>query len=176
MPMLPTGKKRNNQDGFTFVELVVVVGIFAVMLLFAVPLFRQITLTEGTTRSLSQFVSLIETLKQEAVIKNTTFALHIDVQRGKVYITDPSMDEAALLEAERNSVSFDDDLELRNLEFPENESRSSDDTTIRFFSKGFSDRALIHVREDDQERTVKISMFQQKVRLIDKYVSYDDCI
>ena len=174
--MLPTGKKRNNQAGFTFVELVVVVGIFAIMLLFAVPLFRQINLTEGTTRSLAQFVSLIETLKQEAVIKNTTFVLHIDVQTGKVYTTDPSMDEEALMAAERKSVSFDDDLELRNLEFPEDESRSSDDTTIRFFSKGFSDRALIHVREDDQERTVKISMFQQKVRLIDKYVSYDDCI
>ncbi len=167
---------KNRRAGFTFVELVVVVGIFAVILLFSVPMFRQIYLSQGSSRKMSQLVSLIETLKQKAVIQNTTYTLHMDTHTGKAYITDETMDEQALQAAEQNSVYFNDGLELRNLEFPENDNRDSDDHTIRFFSKGFSDRALIHVREDDQEITIKISMFQKKVRLFDKYVSYDDCI
>ena len=45
----PYGDFRVNDSGFTFVELMVVVGIFTIVLLFSIPVFRQIHLTSNAS-------------------------------------------------------------------------------------------------------------------------------
>jgi len=154
----------------------VVVGIFTIILLFSIPLFRQIHLTSNASDHVSGLIFFLENLKLKAMKENKNFTLYIDSGSGKMYMTDDTMDEDARQAARNNSVSLDGDLQLLNLEFPDDASRASDDKSICFFSKGYSDRVLIHVREQRQEMTIQICMFQKKVHLIDRYVSYDDCI
>ncbi|MGD9823343.1 pilus assembly FimT family protein [Desulfobacter sp.] len=176
MRISPTGKIRNNHSGFTFVELMVVVGIFTIILLFSIPLFRQIHLTSNASDHVSGLILFLENLKLKAMKENKTFTLYMDSGSGKMYVTDDTMDEDACQAARNNGLSLDSDLQLINLEFPDDAGRASDDKRICFFSKGYSDRVLIHVREQRQEMTIQICMFQKKIHLIDKYVSYDDCI
>lgn len=154
----------------------VVVGIFSIILLFSVPLFRQVHLTSNAPDQVSSLILFLENLKLKAMKENKNFILYMDSGSGKFYMTDDTMDEDARQAAQNNSVSLDGDLQLINLEFPDHDGRASDDKSICFFSKGYSDRVLIHVREQDQEMTIQICMFQKKIHLIDKYVSYDDCI
>lgn len=172
----PTGKNKNNPSGFTFVELMVVMGIFTIVLLFSIPLFRQIHLTSNASDHVSGLVSFLENLKLRAMVENKNFTLYMDSGSGKIYMTDDTMDEDSRQAARNNSESLDGDLQLLNLEFPDDDRRNSDDKSICFFSKGYSDRVLIHVREQGREMTIQICMFRKKVHLIDRYVSYDDCI
>ena len=165
-----------NDSGFTFVELMVVVGIFTIVLLFSIPVFRQIHLTSNVSDHVSSLILFLENLKLRAMVENKNFTLHMDSGSGKIYVTDDTMDEDARQVALNNGVSLKGDLQLLNLEFPDDDNRPGDDKSIRFFSKGYSDRALIHVREDSREMTIQLCMFQKKVHLIDQYVSYDDCI
>jgi prepilin-type N-terminal cleavage/methylation domain-containing protein len=165
-----------NDSGFTFVELMVVVGIFTIVLLFSIPVFRQIHLTSNVSDHVSSLILFLENLKLRAMVENKNFTLHMDSGSGKIYVTDDTMDEDARQVALNNGVSLKGDLQLLNLEFPDDDTRPGDDKTICFFSKGYSDRALIHVREDSREMTIQLCMFQKKVHLIDQYVSYDDCI
>ncbi|WP_319574373.1 prepilin-type N-terminal cleavage/methylation domain-containing protein [uncultured Desulfobacter sp.] len=165
-----------NDSGFTFVELMVVVGIFTIVLLFSIPVFRQIHLTSNASDHAAGLIFFLENLKHRAMVENKNFTLHMDSGSGKIYVTDDTMDEDARQVALNNGVSLKGDLQLLNLEFPDDDTRPGDDKTICFFSKGYSDRALIHVREDSREMTIQLCMFQKKVHLIDQYVSYDDCI
>ena len=165
-----------NHSGFTFVELMVVVGIFSIVLLFSIPLFRQIHLTSNASDHVSGLIVFLEDLKLRAMVENKNFTLYMDSGSGKIYVTDDTMDEDARLAALNNGVSLNGDLQLRNLEFPDDDTRVGDDKSICFFSKGYSDRVLIHVREGSREMTIQICMFQKKVHLIDGYVFYDDCI
>lgn len=165
-----------NHSGFTFVELMVVVGIFTIILLFSIPLFRQIHLTSNASDNVSGLIFFLENLKLRAMVENKNLTLSMDSGSGKICVTDDTMDEDARQVALNNGVSLNGDLKLRNLEFPDDDTRADDDKSICFFSKGYSDRVLIHVREASREMTIQICMFQKKVHLIDGYVSYDDCI
>jgi len=172
----PTGKSRNNSSGFTFIELMVVVGIFTIVLLFSIPLFRQIHLTSNASDRVSGLIFFLENLKLKAMVENKNFTLYMDSGSGKMYVTDDTMDADARQVALTNGISLDGDLQLLNLEFPDDKTRAGDDKSICFFSKGYSDRVLIHVRQESQEMTIQVCMFQKKVHLIDRYVAYDDCI
>jgi len=154
----------------------VVVGIFTIVLLFSIPLFRQIHLTSNASDHVSGLILFLENLKLRAMVENKNLTLYMDSGSGKIYVTDDTMDEDARLVALNNGISLKGDLQLRNLEFPDDDTRAGDDKSISFFSKGYSDRVLIHVREKSREMTIQICMFQKKVHLIDGYVSYDDCI
>ncbi|WP_320044834.1 prepilin-type cleavage/methylation domain-containing protein [uncultured Desulfobacter sp.] len=165
-----------NCFGFTFVELMVIIGILTTTLLFSVPIFRQIHLTSEASDHVSGMLLFFENLKLRAMVENKNFTLYVDSGSGKMYVVDDTMDEDARQDALNNGVSLNGDLQLLNLEFPDDNTRPRDDKSICFFSKGYSDRALIHVREESREMTIQICMFQKKVHLIDRYVSYDDCI
>nr|WP_320017517.1 prepilin-type N-terminal cleavage/methylation domain-containing protein [uncultured Desulfobacter sp.] len=165
-----------NHSGFTFVELMVVVGIFTIVLMFSIPVFRQIHLSSTASDHVSSLIFFLENLKLRAMVENKNFILYIDSGSGKIYVTDDAMDEDARQVALNNGISLKGDLQLLNLEFPDGDIRSADDKSICFFSKGYSDRALIHVREDSREMTIQLCMFRKKIHLIDRYVSYDDCI
>ncbi len=165
-----------NHSGFTFVELMVVVGIFTIVLLFSIPVFRQIHLTSNASDHVTGLIVFLENLKLRAMVENKNFTLYMDSGSGKIYVTDDTMDEDARQVALNNGVSLKGDLQLLNLEFPDDDTRPDDDKSICFFSKGYSDRVLIHVREESREMTIQLCMFQKKVHLIDRYVSYDDCI
>lgn len=165
-----------NHWGFTFIELMVVVGIFTIMLLFSIPLFRQIHLSPGASDHVSGLILFLEDLKLKAVAENKNFTLDVDCVSGRIYVTDDTMDRDVRQQALDNGISLGGDLQLLNLEFPDDDTRTGDDKSICFFSKGYSDRVLIHVREQSREMTVQVCMFQKKVHLIDRYVSYDDCI
>jgi queuine/archaeosine tRNA-ribosyltransferase len=121
-------------------------------------------------------ILFLENLKLEAMVENKNITLYMDSGSGKMYVTDDTMDEDARQVALNKGVSLNGDLKLMNLEFPDDDTRPDDDKMICFFSKGYSDRALVHVREESREMTIQICMFQKKVHLIDRYVSYDDCI
>jgi hypothetical protein len=121
-------------------------------------------------------ILFLENLKLEAMVENKNITLYMDSGSGKMYVTDDTMDEDTRQVALNKGVSLNGDLKLMNLEFPDDDTRLNDDKTICFFSKGYSDRALVHVREESREMTIQICMFQKKVHLIDRYVSYDDCI
>lgn len=165
-----------NHFGFTFVELIVVIGILTVALMFSVPLFRQIHLASDASDHVSGLIHFFEDLKLQAMVENKNITLYLDSGAGKMYVTDDAMDEDARQAALNDGIALNGDLTLLNLEFPEDDNRSEDDKTIRFFSKGYSDRVLVHVREESREMTIQLSMFQKKVHLIDRYVSYEDCI
>ncbi len=164
------------ESGFTFVELVVVVSLMAVLLSFSIPLFRDVHLFSGGPEKPEKLAFLIQSLKHKAVAQNRDFFLHMDIHRGRVWVTDASMDAEALAKAEQEGISYSDKVRILNLEVPTGGGRDQNRHTLCFRRQGYSDRALIHLREGSEDITLGIRAFPTRVERFDRYVSYDDCI
>ena len=174
----PAGKMNNQgtDRGFTFVEMVVVVSILSILFLFSVPLFRDLNLLSAPQPEVSGLAGLIESLKQKAVARNTDVFLHIEPLTGRVWTSDAAMDETALDLAKEKGIVFDRDVAIVGVEVFGRQNASSAPVRLCFYKRGYSDRALVHLRDDGEDVTLQISPFLPDVERHYRYVSYDDCI
>lgn len=163
-------------QGFTFVELVVVVSIISILLVFSVPLFRDLPYFSSPRPKVSVLVNLIQSLKQNAVIQNRDFFLHIEPHAGLVWTSDTAMDDTARELAKQKAMVFDRDVTIVSVELPGPRESPPETVRLHFLKQGYSDRALVHLRESDEDVTLRISAFLSEVERYYQYVSYDDCI
>ena len=63
---------RRRQRGFTLVELMVTVAVAAVLLMIAVPSFRNITLSNRLNTAANDLVNAISVARMEAVKRNAS--------------------------------------------------------------------------------------------------------
>lgn len=162
--------------GFTFVELVVVVAIFSVILLFTMPLFKNLFVSSASRPKISNLINQIEMLKQKSVRMDKDFFLHIETYSGRVWISDETMDTDELDIARESGMVYDGKVSIVNIEFFDDHRTGEQASVIRFYRQGYSDRALIHLRQDDEDFTLKVGAFLNQVEKYLQYISYDDCI
>ncbi|MDA8133288.1 MAG: prepilin-type N-terminal cleavage/methylation domain-containing protein [Desulfobacteraceae bacterium] len=168
--------RAGRESGFSFVELVVVITLIAVLVSFSIPLFRDARLFSGKSENASGLALLIRSLKTRAVELDRDFFLHMDLHSGRVWVTDSAMDTSALEKAGQEGITYGDGLRIINLEFPGERGRDRNRHTLCFRRQGYSDRALIHLRDKDEDITLEVRTFLTRVERFDRYVSYDDCI
>jgi len=169
-------KRADADRGFTFVELVVVITILSVMLGFCIPLFRDIGLMTSRGKDASDLARRIQALKQKAVARDMDCALHIHPGTGLVYVTDETMDERERAAAKQRGVYYNGSVDILSLELPGEQEGGRQTRILVFSRRGYSDRALIHLRENRDPVTLKVGMFATDVQRFDRYVSYDDCL
>nr|NJM02610.1 prepilin-type N-terminal cleavage/methylation domain-containing protein [Desulfobacula sp.] len=87
--------RAGRESGFSFVELVVVITLIAVLVSFSIPLFRDARFFSGKSENASGLALLIRSLKTRAVEQDRDFFLHLDLHSGKVWVTDSTMDAGA---------------------------------------------------------------------------------
>lgn len=165
--------KQNN--GFTLIELIVVISLVSIMLVFAVPRFHDTVLSDNT-KTVSRWIILkVQSLKQRAVHDQKLYALHIDIDTDRLWITNESMSEEEVEKALLKAFELPDDISLLDVEYPEKEKVSSGQADIFFYKKGYSDRALVHISNEDNERfSFLIETFLSRVKLFEKYVSFEE--
>lgn len=160
--------------GFTLIELIVVIALLSIMLFTAVPRFQEVMTDD--TRAVSRWILWsIPELKQQAVTEKYRFTLNVGLNDNKLWITHETMDEEQLELAADAGYVFPEDIELLDVEFPDGKIITTGTAEINFYPKGYSDRAIIHVATEDDERlSYFIEPFLTYVKLLDSYVGYDD--
>ncbi len=161
--------------GFTLIELIVVLSILAGLLVFSLPVFRKVDLFSNTDTQAGQIARLVNDLKNRAMENNTDIILHVETAGQTIWVSTQGMDEDALEEARSNGFSLPDGLVILDVEFPDAK-QSSADYQIRFRKQGYSDFALIHMNNGEDNLTLKIEPFISKALLLDEHVSFEDCI
>lgn len=169
-------RKNRTISGFTFVELAVVICILSVLMLFSMPMFERIHLFSNKAPTTASLVSLIQSLKQSSISENKTFYLNININTGQVWVTHASMNREAQAEAFETAIVYDNGTIIQNLEYPDRKRTDSSICQVQFFKEGCSDSVLVHLREKDEDVTLKIGTFLMKVERFNRYVSFDDCI
>jgi len=167
--------KLNKNSGFTLIELTVVIVLISIMLFFTMPKFQSFV-GPNQNRKFSRWLTMqINTLKDNAARNRKLYILHISPVSGKLWITEESATEEAILEAEEGGHQVPEDLRITDVEFPVHGKISAGRADICFYRNGYSDKALIHLEDDDNNQiSFLIEPFLSKVKQYDEYVEFED--
>lgn len=161
--------------GFTFIELIVVIALISIMLFFAIPKFQGNFLS-NSTKAVSRWILInIPNLKEKALEDQARYILHVDLDDNKLWISRETTDNETLRSKEINSYQLPKDVKLLDVEFPNREAISVGQAEIYFDEKGYSDKAIIHIQNTDNERlSFLIETFLLHVRLYERYVGFSE--
>ncbi|HMA86156.1 MAG TPA: type II secretion system protein [Desulfosalsimonadaceae bacterium] len=168
--------------GFTLIELIVVITLISVMMFFAVPRLNTNLLSSDKRKVSKWLVLTVKTLKENAVRRQARHILHVDFDNHKFWTSVdtpesadmPEMDELAeMSEKKQNEFQLPDGYRLLDVEYPEDQRESSGVAEIRFFKKGYSDHAMIHVEDADADRiTYEVQPFLLEVQIHEDHAAF----
>jgi len=166
------------RDGFTLIELIVVMSLISIIFFFAIPRLDTSFLTNRSHRVSNWIVFHVKSLKNKAVSQQKTYVMRLDLGENRIScfvksnqdgdVLDqteeksvPSMgDETAnnlstegLLEKGRKSekevFSLPQGFRLSDVILGKKTVFTTGTVDIHFYAKGYSDPAIIHVKDED---------------------------
>jgi prepilin-type N-terminal cleavage/methylation domain-containing protein len=159
--------------GFTLLELLVVLSLVSLMLLFTLPRIQDNPFLDNTRKVSVWITGTVRTLKQKSVKEHRDYTLHVDINSGRLWVSDESMNAEALLEAERKGYLIPEDFRINKVEFPDRDSATPDRPAIHFSKRGYSDMALIQTEGDaGAPRAFLIEPFLPGVKIYDEQISF----
>ena len=165
-----TGKSSN---GFTLLELIVVISLIGVMLVLAVPRFHETLFLDENKTGSRWIIGKIQALKEAAVRNQKRYTLHIDLDSERFWETDESMSPEAVEDAALNAASLPGGLKIIDIEYPIRGKISSGQADIAFYKIGYSDKVLIHVQDGQSQVSYLIEPFLSDVSRYETYVGFD---
>ncbi len=163
------------QSGFTFIELVVVIVLLGLMFSFALPKMDGFLFSSGTDRVSRWIILNVSNLKSKAVKEQIRYSLNVDIPENSFFISIDEMDETALEEARKNSFKLGSDVKLIDVVFPFENPDEEKITNVFFYTKGYSDSAIIHVENRDGEKfSFVIEPFLPGVEIKEGIVEFDN--
>ncbi len=167
--------KSMRKNGFTLIELIVVISLISLILFLALPRFHGGFLSDNT-KKVSRWIMLkVRTLKEKAVRERKIYILHVSFDSNKLWTSHETMSPEELQQAEQNGYGVSDDVIVLDVEYPDNEKISTGQADIYFYKKGYSDPAMIHIKNSDDEKfSFLIEPFLFHVRMYQSYVGFEE--
>ena len=170
MPVL-----KNNR-GFTFIELIVVMAIISIMLFFSLPRFGDMLGGGDSTKKVSRWIiSQVRLLKNSAVRDQKLYILNVDIDANRIWATAESGESEESRSSVLRSYQFPEGINIIDIEYPGKGKISLGQTEILFNKKGYSDKALIHIENDEGEQlSYLVEPFLKSVKIYRHYAGFDD--
>ncbi len=168
--MFPAGSKR----GFTLIEIAVVILLISIMLLVTLPRMPDSPLTDQTRKTKRWIILKVKDLKEQAVRDQKTYTLNIGLESNRLWVTSEGMAEESLQAAVDDGLELPGDLTLRDVEYPGATKIDSGLAEIRFYPKGYSDRAIIHMDDGDRSYSFQVEPFLTTVKVYDGTIGFEE--
>ncbi len=169
MQMSITG---SNEQGFTLVELIVVMVLISLTAAFAMPQIRSTLFADELKSAARRFVGLVTETAQEARLRRSAVLVRFDKDEHR-FTAAPAQSNGEISEKKYSQVQLADSVEITDIEAAHRE--TNPDLTILFDQRGYTDRTAVHFRQDNgDELTVMLSPFLGLARILEGHVSLDD--
>lgn len=162
--------KSPGDRGFTLIELIVVILLISILMVFAAPRLDVSFFTDHE-RKLSAWILLtVKTLKENAVKTQTINTLHIDLDANRMWTSAGEVTDETPRE---NEYVLPSGYRLLDVEFPDMDKITRGAAAVQFYKKGYSDKALIHIEDDDDTRSsFLIEPFLPHVKISETYIEF----
>ena len=159
------------RQGFTLIELTVVVFLIGVMLAVSIPRFRYSFITDDLKSTTRRIVGLVKDLRNEAIREQKIYLLHFDIGANQLWIDFDGITDEEREMAQEKAYQLPGDVRIIDI-WTKGKGKSVDgDVSIRFSKKGYAQQTLIHLgAEDGREFTLLLNPFLAKIRSYDTYV------
>ena len=174
-PAEPRTLNTGHCNGFTLIELIVVISLTGLMLFFTLPRFGDNPFLDDSKQSSRWLIGKVQLLKESAIRDQKQYALHFDLGSGRIWQTNESMSPDDLENAAlNNSYSLPDDLRIIDIEYPVKGKIVSGIAEITFYKAGYTDKALVHMQEEDSYLSLLIEPFLTNVQIFYSYAGFGD--
>jgi prepilin-type N-terminal cleavage/methylation domain-containing protein len=163
--------------GFTLLELMLVMVIIVMMTAFAVPALRTTLFSDQLKSSARKLIGLIAEASQEAAASQSVYQLHVDLDGNIVRMESEAAGtgDDDMRPAETKQLTLPESIRIVDVSSSYGGKRSLGETTIRFTTRGYVDKTLIHLRADDgRDMTIMLSPFLGVTRIYDTYIDIED--
>ncbi len=159
--------------GFTLIELVVVCSLISLVLFLSIPRLEKVHTAESMRQASQWLVINIPRLRERAVREQIDLSLHLDMQDGILWVSSPGMTGEQRDAARKDGFRLSESIRIMDVQFPGEPVLSDGSAEIRFYSRGFSDRAWIHLAEDDRKRSFLVETFLNDVEQHEGYLGFE---
>jgi prepilin-type N-terminal cleavage/methylation domain-containing protein len=161
-------------SGFTLIEIVTVIALLSLTLFIAIPRIPNTLFVDETKKTSRWIIAKVQVLKDRAAREQTRYALHIDINNRQFWISNDSMSEEERQAAERSGFKLPANMRIIDVEYPNDKIVLSGQTEIFFYPKGYSDQAMIHLENKEDQLSFRIEPFLTAVKLFEEYVGLQD--
>jgi hypothetical protein len=152
----------------------VVIALLGLMLFFSLPRLQNNPFLDDSRKSSRWLISKIRTLKESAIRDQKKYTLHFDLDSGRVWETNESMAPEDIEKAVLDSYALPEPLQIIDIEYPTKGKVNSGQAKIIFDKTGLTNKALVHLQNDDSYLSFLIEPFLSDVQFFDKYANFED--
>lgn len=162
------GAKR---QGFTLIELTVVIALIGMMLAISIPRFRYSLLTDNLKSVTRRLIGVVKEIRNDAVREQKAYFLYLDLESNKVWVESPGMGQEERTMTRERAFALPGDIRIMDVWQKEWGKQVDGEVAIRFTKKGYVEHTVIHLgAEDGREFTLILSPFLGTIKSYDKYV------
>jgi general secretion pathway protein H len=161
--------------GFTLLELMVVMVLISLMTAFAMPGLRSTLFSDQLKSATRKILGLVSEASQEAFRRQIGYSLYFDLEQNSVFSDQGRGVDAGDTEQADRQQELPDSVRVVDVVSAHGEKQSEGKAVIRFSRRGYVDKTLIHLRDDDgRDMTIMLSPFLGVTRVFDSYINLED--
>jgi len=139
------------QDGFSLVELSIVILLLSFLLLLSIPRFGAVLVGQRLNSTGHLITGMVRYLYDQSTAKKRLYRLNYQLKDGELRVTFPN-DEGEFIEDQASSFTrrrkLPTGIQFEDIETPQGKVTEGEAYT-QFFPSGFVDRSIVHLRADD---------------------------
>ncbi len=156
--------------GFTLVELTVVLVLISIIFFVALPRIPNDILTDPTKKTSRWLLANIQHLKATSTRYHADYALYVDIDNGRLWTSAVTANQDEQEPSNERGLKLSGHNRIIDVELAGNRKIEVGTVMIQFYAKGFSDHAIIHLRdEDDNDWSYHIPPFLPQIKIIAGY-------
>jgi general secretion pathway protein H len=171
--LIPFNRFITHRKAFTLIELIVVMSLISILLFFAVPRL-DVNVFSNDDRNVSTWIIFtVKSLKEKSQQDVVRLTLYVDLDNDMMWSGKEAGPEEKEAAPKENQYKLPEGMQLLDVQFPGMEQKSSGIAEIYFYPKGYSDKAIIHIRDNDHNRnSYVIEPFLSEVKIYDRYIEF----
>jgi prepilin-type N-terminal cleavage/methylation domain-containing protein len=182
-----SASKPVNDKAFTLIELIVVISLISIVLAFALPKLNISFVTDHQRKLSAWIVLTVKSLKENALREQVPYILYLDFDNQQMWTAkdapaeEKNQEETAASEKtdeekeipQENKYSLPQGVRLMDVAFTDDEKIKEGIVPIHFYPKGYSDKAIIHIQDaDDNRYSYLVESFLPHVKIFEEYIEF----
>lgn len=159
------------RNGYTLIELVVVVFLLGLVLILAVPKVRENLIGDDFRTATRRLIGSIRELRADAIREQVDYVLHLDLNNHAFWTYSIDMTPEKRDERRKTSFHFPEGIKIADVSLNGAEKKSDGEVDVKFFKKGHVQPTVIHLRKDGRYFSLILSPFSDSVKVYERYVN-----
>lgn len=159
-----------NRNGYTVIELALVVFLLGLMLFLAVPKVRESLINDALAASVRRTAGVVRVLRADAVREQLDYVLQLDLQNSAFWTYSMDMTPEKMAERKASASRFPEGVKIADIIQPGLGKKTDGEVTVKFFKQGHIQPTVIHLAKDDRNATIVLAPFLSTIKTYEKYV------